>query len=166
MKAGDVIQVEALKFDGKPYRWWRSTVESVSADYVTTVNRIGDVVEDTEMGWIGRHNLRNFYWFGRPYNLMEVYERSGRLRQLYVHIASPPRVEGDTLVYVDYELDVSWRPGEAPRVRDQDEFAVAAEKYGYSPEFQEACWRAVDEALGLVGSWRARGIRHLQRSRA
>jgi protein associated with RNAse G/E len=157
VRPGAVIQVRAFKSDGLAYRWWRARVESCDADHIATFNRIGDVVEGTERGWKHRHNHRNIYWFGRPYTLTEAYERDGRLKQLYVHIASPPVLEDHTLRYIDHELDVIWRPGQEPRVADQDEFIVAAARYGYSPDFQAACWRAVEEALHLVSSWKPIG---------
>ncbi len=157
MRRGQTIEIRALKSNGKPYRWWRSTVESCDQEHVATLNRIGDFVEGTGRGWLHKHHHRTIYWFGRPYNLAEVYERNGRLKQLYVHISSLPKLQDHALVYVDHELDVVWRPGQAPRVTDQDEFAAAAARFGYSAELQEACWRAVEEALELVRCWKAMG---------
>ena len=36
---------------------------------------------------------------------------------------------------------------------DQDEFAEAIVRYGYSAEHQAACWAAAHEALLLAESW-------------
>lgn len=160
VRPGDRISIRALKADGQPYRWWRATVEWIDQDHVTTLNRIGDLVEGEgeDEGWSYKQHSRNIYWFGRPYNLAEVYERDGRLKQLYVHIASMPTLEDRTLVYVDHELDVVRRRGQTPRVTDQDEFEAAAARYGYSAEFRAACWRAVEEAMELVMRWRVKGM--------
>jgi predicted RNA-binding protein associated with RNAse of E/G family len=110
-----------------------------------------------EPGWVYKHNHRSIYWFERPYNLVEVYERDGQLKQLYVHIASLPKLQDHRLLYIDHELDVVWRPGQAPLVADEAEFLAASREYGYSAEFQSACWRAVDEALELVRCWKPTG---------
>ena len=156
-RPGQTIEIQALKSSCSPYRWWRAVVESYDHEHMSTLNRIGDTVEGAGQGWRYKHNHRTIYWFDRPYNLSEVYERDGRLKQLYVHIASPPKLEGDLLMYIDYELDVVWRPGRAPRVTDEDEFLAASSQFGRSPEFQAACRRAVEEALQLVMRWNVIG---------
>jgi len=46
-----------------------------------------------------------------------------------------------------------------PEVVDEDEFAEAALRYGYSVEFQTACRRAVAEASELVSGWEPAGLR-------
>lgn len=157
MRPGDEIVILALKSDGTVYRRWRARVESVARDHIVTINRIGDRVEDIERSWSHRQHSRNFYWFDRPYNLAEVYEQDGRLKQLYVHIASPAVLRDRTLEYTDHELDVVKRGRKPPRVVDREEFAAAIVAYGYSPAFQEACWRAVSQAMRLIKSWKASG---------
>lgn len=157
LRPGEAVEVHALKSDGKAYRWWRGVVESTDAHHVAVVNYVGDVVASTGKGWVFRHHLRSIYWFARPYNLAEAYEPDGRLKQLYVHIAGLPVVQNHCLRYVDLELDVIRRGGAAPRVADEDEFEAATSLYGYSPELQASCWRAVEEALGLVAVWRPSG---------
>ena len=153
MRAGDSITVTALKSDGNPYRWWRPVVESVGKDRLVTLSCIGDPVHGPGGGWTQRHHIRTIYWFDRPYNLMEVYEADGRLKQIYIHIASVPVLEGKRLVYTDHELDVVRRCGQRARVVDEDEFVAAARQFGYSREFQASCRRAVAEALRLVSAW-------------
>jgi hypothetical protein len=43
-------------------------------------------------------------------------------------------------------------------VVDEDEFVEAATLYGYTPEFQAECYRAVAEVLAFIGDWQHRGI--------
>ncbi|GAC1464347.1 MAG: hypothetical protein NVS2B16_23430 [Chloroflexota bacterium] len=157
VQAGDVIIVMALKADGQPYRRWKTVVESSGDDHIVTVSRIGDAVSGPCGGWRQRHDVRTFFWFERPYNLLEVYEDDGRLKQIYVNIASVPVLKDRTLIYTDYELDVVRRQGRPIRVVDEDEFIQAAQQFGYSHEFQKSCRRAVAEALHLVSRWRPLG---------
>ena len=84
-------------------------------------------------GWIQRHNIHGFYWFDRPYNLLEVYRTDGALEEVYIHIASPARLEHKLVRYTDHELDVVMRAGEEPRVVDEEDFVQAALAYGYPP---------------------------------
>lgn len=49
------------------------------------------------------------------------------------------------------------RPALQPaQVLDEDEFAAAIVTYGYTPDFQDACHRAVAEALELIEGWTPR----------
>src|SRR5579872_3816958 len=157
MRAGDTIEIRALKHDGTIYRWWRATVESVTDQGIVTLNRAGDQVLGPCGGWDMKHATRAFYWFDRPYNLSEVYQPDGRLKQIYIHIASPARLADGTLMYTDHELDVVKRPGQALCIRDEDEFEQACSTYGYSHELQCSCRDAVREALKLAQTWRIAG---------
>jgi protein associated with RNAse G/E len=158
IRAGDSIHIRALKHDGSTYRWWQATVESACADRVVTINRAGDEVHGPCGGWAMKHATRTFYWFDKPYNLAEVYQPDGRLKQIYIHIASPAKLVEGNMVYTDHELDVVRRPGQALCVRDEDEFEQACTTYNYSPEFQYSCREAVEEALNVAGAWHIAGV--------
>jgi protein associated with RNAse G/E len=145
--------VQALRADGRCYRSWSATVERVHEDSIVLFAPAGNEVEDVHGHWLQQHNMRSFYWFERPYNLLEVYGTDGALEEIYVNIASPARLDGPTLTYTDYELDVSMLPGELPCIVDEDEFAGAAVTYGYSSELQHACQVAAQEALQVAASW-------------
>lgn len=150
---GTTLELIVQKADGQAYRWWNVTVESIDADLVVASAPVGTPTYGPGGGWTFTHPHRAFYWFTRPYNLIEVYENDGSLQQLYVNIASPARLEGHRLINIDYELDVVMRPGQPPEVVDEDEFAAAIPKYGYTPEFQTACRQAVAEVLALLPTW-------------
>jgi protein associated with RNAse G/E len=157
MQRGDTIEIRAQKSDGSVYRCWKAQVESAGPECIVTVNRAGDPVGGPCGGWCMKHASRNYYWFERPYNLAEVYQPDGRLKQIYVHIASPARLEKGCLSYVDLELDVVKRPGQPLRIVDEDEFDEACGQYGYSHEFQCSCRAAVDEALNVIRCWQVTG---------
>ncbi len=156
-RPGDTITVRALKSDGHAYRWWTASVEFVDDDSVITLSHAGHRVYGPQGGWVSAFDVRTIYWFERPFNLVEVYRPNGKLKQIYIHIASPARVDGTTLCYTDLELDVVWRPGRRPRVVDEQEFCAAAREYGYSVQFQNDCRRAANQALRLVRSWKLHG---------
>lgn len=158
LQPGATIEIHAHKSDGTVYRCWTAVVECADAEHVVTLSRVGDPVGGPCGGWTMKHASRNFYWFSRPYNLAEVYQPDGRLKQIYVHIATPARVEDGILSYVDLELDVVKRPGQPLRIVDEDEFDEACSQYGYTPEFQCSCRAAVDEALAVIRQWKISGL--------
>ncbi len=159
LQPGDAVTVQAFRADGVCYRWWPATVAQVTDAGIVTRVPSGTRIEGLAGGgWIQRHNIHGFYWFDRPYNLLEVYRTDGALEEVYIHIASPARLEHGLVRYTDHELDVVMRPGEEPRVEDEEDFVQAALAYGYTPDFQAACRAAVVDALRLAAGWTVHGF--------
>jgi protein associated with RNAse G/E len=158
MQTGDPIQVKAYKSDGTCYRWWPAIVEAMADDVIITISPIGKRVEDIHGSWISEVAIRTFYWLNKPYSLLEVYAPDGTLREIYVNINSLVQIESAQFSYVDYELDVVLQPPNAAFIVDQDEFAEAAIKYGYTDEFQKFCYQAATEAITLANGWVAKGM--------
>lgn len=153
MNRESVLTVRALRADGSCYRSWTAQLVYQDAHGLVTFAEAGGVVDDRGRAWVRRYATRAVYWFDRPYNLLEVCLPDGGLIELYVHIASPARLAGAVLEYTDHELDVVLAPGEAPRVVDEDEFAEAATRYGYTADFQQACYAACRRAEQLLARW-------------
>jgi protein associated with RNAse G/E len=158
METGDKVLVKAYKSDGTCYRWLHATVEAVDTDKVVTITPVGHRVEGTHGVWASQHAIRVFYWLDRWYSLLEVYAPDGRLEEIFVNINSPVEIEGLQLRFTDYELDVSRKLPHEAVVVDEDEFQEAASKYGYSEEFQRACYQVVREAFEVANSWVAKGM--------
>jgi protein associated with RNAse G/E len=159
MQPGDLITVHALRADGRWYRRWQTTVESVTDTCVITFSPDNSTVEDTSRGaYTQLRALRTYYWLDRPYNLIEVIHAEGSIGEIYVNVASAPRFTDGEMHYVDHELDVSKLAGQPARIVDQDEFEAAVAQYGYTATFQEQCWRAAEEARLLAETWEARRV--------
>lgn len=156
MKIGDKIQVKAYRSDGQCYRWWSATVTTLKKDLICVITPAGHYVSEINDGWTSKYAIRAFYWFDRPYNLLEVYEPNGELNEIYVHITNLPKIEMSQLHYTDYELDVVLQPGQQPRIVDEDEFIEAAIQYNYPPELQKACYDVAQEAITLVNRWNSK----------
>jgi protein associated with RNAse G/E len=156
LRPGDTIWVRAFKADGICYRWWQAVVEEVGQNHLVTFGSIGNRVYKIGDEWIQIHSIRNFYWFDRPYHLLEVYGSDNELVELYANVANLPQLVDGELHFTDYELDVSYLTGGTPKIIDQDEFAEAAVRFGYTPEFQQQCYQIAAEALDLVGRWQVR----------
>lgn len=157
IKIGGIIPVHACKTDGTVYRSWRAAVESVSSNLLITVAPAGSSVlnikgEDYPI----LHHYRAYYWFDKFYNLLEVFEPDGRLIHIYINIASPPEFRNGVMSFKDHELDVSKVLPNPAKLVDEDEFAEAAVKYGYTPQFQEEMYAVAREALATADAWTAR----------
>jgi predicted RNA-binding protein associated with RNAse of E/G family len=87
-----------------------------------------------------------------PYTFIEGFDDDGRLIELYLDICAPPRIVGDELHYVDHELDVVREMPAPAYLMDEDEFAEAAQAYGYTPEFQVWCHDAARQAMDFANA--------------
>ncbi|MEM7129809.1 MAG: DUF402 domain-containing protein [Chloroflexota bacterium] len=153
--AGQPIRVRAFKANGTCYRHWQVKVTSVTEEWLETESKAGHEVWDRSGSWIGKFNICAVYWFDRPYNLFEIRDaQTDELIEIYINIGSPPRFSDGELHFTDYELDVVCLPGESARLVDEDEFAEAVETFGYSKDFQAACYQAAQEALTVANEWK------------
>ena len=153
-KTGDRLTVKVYKRDATLRRSWQATVESIGDGTIITFDPPGGMVtEYTKANWQTEQSIRACYWFDRPYNLLEVYRPNGELEEIYVHDASPPVLKNGEILYTDYELDVVKPAGEAARIVDQDEFAEAKLRYGYSEEFCNFCQQTAQELVPIVEHW-------------
>jgi protein associated with RNAse G/E len=159
VQAGDRVEVRQVHADGQVYRWWPATVETAGEREIVLIWPAGTVYEAPEPGKakVALYHVRGFFWTDRPYNIVEHYDDAGAAGPIYSDIAGPIRLEGATLSYTDYELDVAKYPGRPAEVEDEDEFEAAITVYGYSPEHQAFCRRALQEAIAAVEAWEPTG---------
>lgn len=158
MKVGDEVWIRVYKADGYPYRWWRSTVEEIRPDCIITHRDVGTPVfhDEQKFGqpvFNSRWIVRDYYWPGRRYDLLEVYAPDGRLEELYADITSPIEIVDDEIRYIDHELDVQMLAGGKPLIIDQDEFAEAAVTFGYSEAFVYESYALAEQLVELLAGW-------------
>ncbi len=159
MKPGDIITVRALHADGNWYRRWQTTIESIDESCVVTYSPPNNTSDDVERGMRTlRWAIRSFYWFDKPYNLLELYAADGIFEEVYINVASPAFWAGDELHFTDYELEISKYVGQPGQIIDEDEFEEATVKYCYTPEFIAHCQQAAQDALALAEGWQPKGV--------
>ena len=153
MNIGDEVTFRALHADGECYRWWPSMVEAVYADRIVVWTPKNQIIHQPNGDWLTEWDARMVVLLDRWYSVEELLEPDGTCVELYLNINAPVIIEGNQITYTDYELDVSKVMGQPAHIIDQDEFAEAIVRYGYSREHQAACWAAAHEALLLAESW-------------
>lgn len=92
------------------------------------------------------------YWRDRWYSIKEIRRPDGVLKGWYCDVAKPVRVEGDTVVSDDLDLDL-WLSGDGSQILrlDEDEF-LASGLPENDPETAERARKALDELAGLAPS--------------
>lgn len=76
------------------------------------------------------------------------YSRSGWVKGIYVNVNTPPEVAEDALVYLDLEVDVVKKPGEKPRLIDEDELKKALESGIVTEKLYREALEKARKALG------------------
>jgi predicted RNA-binding protein associated with RNAse of E/G family len=143
-----------LKYDGslrarlpvhRPRRQGAAYVAELRAgDPVESVKPVGSPPETTSL----RYSSTAYMFEDRWYHVQRVH-RDGRL-WYYVDAGMPLVVNGDSLSFVDMDLDVSWYPGEDPQLLDEDEFLAHAQLMRYPQDVIERTRAAMDEVLELI----------------
>lgn len=91
-----------------------------------------------------------FFTDGRWYNIYHQHRPVGRRGQLtYANVALPPVRDGDTIRWVDLDVDVVCYP-HGIEVHDEDEFAVHRERWGYPPDLVDRVRATTEEMLRLA----------------
>lgn len=158
MKPGDLVWVRVFKTGGIPHRWWRPVVETATPECVVVFSEANSLLFTVAEIIVLPRLFRTFFWPGRRHTLLEIYEPDGRLYELYADITSPIEVTDDEVRFIDHELDVSMIAGEKPRIIDQEEFAEAAEQFGYSDEFVRESYALAEQLVEVLTNWLPRGV--------
>ena len=110
-------------------------------------------IEHELLGTISSGTLSTeYYWLDRWYNIFRFSEPTGKLRNFYCNVNSPPHFDGRVLSYVDLDIDVLVNPDFSYQILDLDDFEQNAKLFGYPAEVQSRARRAVDELINLIGA--------------
>ena len=139
---GRTLRVEKLRYDRSFVFAWSGAVLEHTADHVLLAARFN--VGRRDLGYVvleAGDVFLEWYFFERWYNIFQIYGDDGQLKGWYCNIGMPPELDGDTLRYVDLDLDVFVRPSGEQRSRHKNSAA--------SPV---ASWPAVSSPSGGRGS--------------
>jgi protein associated with RNAse G/E len=145
--------IRALKADGHCYRSWKGYLLHSSPDgFVVDTPPGTEIYAGGDMGWVQEFSIRTFFLCDHYLHLLEVSNSSSEPVEIYVNIASPVKLEGNLLRYIDYELDIvcDLKNNLDPVIVDQIEFEEAKLKYSYCKELIDTCTRTSQSALSLV----------------
>jgi len=106
------------------------------------------IVEADGKEWVSRVPGVSFFIPKQWYNIVALIEPLGI--RYYCNIASPPYVNGDTLTYIDYDLDVIVLPDRSRQVVDIDEYEMHQNMYHYSEEAKEKAESGLQDLLARV----------------
>lgn len=145
------ILVRACKYDGSEHRRWSAQLIKQEGPLIVLDAKFPDEIIHDSLGTIaaGTHSLE-YYWLDLWYNVFRFSQPNGDLRNYYCNINRPPTFDGETLSYVDLDLDILVAPDLSYRILDVEDFERNAEEYSYPAELQANARNALDEVVNLI----------------
>ena len=148
---GREITINARKYDGSLRRQWTAGIVSQTEELTIAVGRFEFDVEHSDLGLIKQGTVSfEHFWRDRWYNIFRFHEPDGSLRNYYCNVAMPFTLEGETLEFVDLDIDVVAWPDGRVEVLDRDDFEVNSVKFGYPEDVIAAAEQSLAELLTLV----------------
>ena len=145
--------VQVLKYDRSEYRRWRARLARRAGTLMVFDAEFDADVEHDLLGQIqsGTRTVE-YYWLDRWYNIFRFLSADGATRLFYCNVNMPPKLEGDTLRYVDLDIDILVQPDLSYQILDLDEFETNANRYGYPPDVKEQAQEAVKQLTSMIAS--------------
>ena len=148
---GRRIRVCSTKYDGSPHWEFDSWYVEEKGPLLVTLNFAGQELMTWNGPWTDPYDSRNHFWSDRWYNIIRCdLPLGGGLHQWYCNVATPTQFDGETIRYVDLDLDVIVPFEGEPRVVDEEEFLENSARMGYPPDVVKQARRAVDELITLA----------------
>ena len=148
------ITVRATNFDGSPHWEHEAWLLHVDDGFVQTKAAPNTPVRTEGDGYVSPYDTRGHYWTDRWFNVIRLETPGEGLYGYYCNIATPLQFDGETLHYVDLQIDVfvfaDGDGGLTYRVLDEDEFEEARQRYAYAEDLVSRCYAAVDELVRMV----------------
>ena len=139
------------KFDGAEHRRWSARLIEKVDSLIVLDAKFEEHIEHNLLRTIPIGTLSTeYYWLDRWYNVFRFRDADLNLKRFYCNINMPPRFDGQTLTYVDLDIDVLVEPDLSYRVLDLEDFQENARQYNYPVEIQTGAHRALDELIGLI----------------
>ena len=147
-----IIRIEKAKYDGTIQAAWDSELLDHAGSLLRSVVPGGKPVYVLDRSrWIESGQTTcavELYFEDRWYNVWHVRDDTQEL--WYCNVAMPASFDGQTLRWVDLDIDIRCYRDGAPEVLDEDEFEQHRVKLGYPADVVERALAARDEALRLA----------------
>ena len=146
------IRVEKAKYDGTIQAAWKSELLDHAGSLLRSVVPSGKPVYVLDRSrWVksGKTTCAvELYFEDRWYNVWHLHDTTTAL--WYCNVSLPAEFDGETLRWVDLDIDIQCYPDGSLEVLDEDEFEQHRVELGYPDEVVEGALAARDEALRLA----------------
>jgi protein associated with RNAse G/E len=149
LKPGDVVSIHAYKHNSNLYRVWeKAIVYKDEEEYLILINEDVLVTEVNGRRWKTSEPAVWFFYKKEWFNVISMFKQKGI--NYYCNLASPYIAEGDTVKYIDYDLDVKVFHDNSYKILDLKEFNRNRLDWNYPREIVEEVWETVDQIKNMV----------------
>ena len=147
-------QILSLKYNLQPHYTWPATLKDDNGERLHFTTVIGGMLVHYTRGFEQPQILRSdlTFWRERWYNVFTNYDADGNLHDLYCNVAMPLVISGNTLQYVDLDLDLRFNPDGTYELLDEDEFDQHTAELEYPTQVRQRALQTVDEIIALAKS--------------
>ncbi|MEX2375171.1 MAG: DUF402 domain-containing protein, partial [Dehalococcoidia bacterium] len=148
---GHPVRVLSTKYDGSQHYEYRGILLDERDGVLRIVVEEGTPLVGYRGAGAFRCSMTQLFFTDRWYNVEHNYRPIGRYgMRMYANIATPARLEGDTIHWIDLDLDVVDTESRGLYVDDEDEFAAHSVEMRYPDEVVAQALAARDEVLALA----------------
>lgn len=146
---GDKFIIHSYKHDGNIHRSWDEAVLlEITDDYLVFGNNRTRVVESDGRSWRTREPAILFFYKNNWYNVIGQLKYDGIY--YYCNLASPFVIEGKTIKYIDYDLDLRVFPDGAFKILDRGEYKYHKNKMKYSEKIDYIVKNDLSRLIDIV----------------
>ena len=121
MKQGDKYTIHCYKHNGTIHRTWdEAIILEETEDYIVCANNHVKVTESNGRSHKTKEPAIMFFYKHNWYNIIGQLKYDGVY--YYCNLASPYIIEGKTIKYIDYDLDLRVFPDGAFKILDRGEY--------------------------------------------
>ncbi len=141
------INILSGKYDGSLRDGYESFLYSETDECFVMLTPPGTKYLDYRHGsWFTAvDGIIEIYFKKKFYNVWHICESGGGKSVIYINIALPAELCGDTLEWIDLDLDYRLDDDGAISILDRDEFAQNSKKMSYPAELIDSARAACDE---------------------
>lgn len=145
----NIIDIKAFKHDGTLYRQLNGNKVVFQNEQCVIVLSISTKVEEKNgQKWTCRDPI--LWWFFKD----EFYNVSVTIKSnecyFYVNLSSPTVINGNSIEYIDYDLDIKKYPGTNMKIIDKVEYEKNKVEYKYPTELLKIIEKTIDQVTNNI----------------
>ena len=146
---GRWLDIRCYKHNGTIHRFWdRGLVLENNDDYLIVATKRAKVVENNGRCWFTKEPAVTIFSKKEWWNAICMLKKDGIC--YYCNIASPALIDGDSIKYIDYDLDVKLYGDGTTKLLDVSEYRKHAEEQGYGDDIKTVLEKSVNNIYDLI----------------
>jgi uncharacterized protein len=146
-----ICTINARKFDGSIHRSWKADLIEETDEVFVLVGTFEHEVNHPDLGHIPIGTISHeIYWKRKSFNVFRFHEPNGDFMFFYCNVNLPPILNGDSLDYIDLDIDLLVKSGEDVRILDEEDFERNSIEMRYGDDVTSIAREAVKELKQMI----------------